>query len=103
MSAFDTSKFRAMGKGDPGQNKDIFAKSGGLLGKMKMNKQIDKMPLKPVQQEYIKQVMAKYQRYGKRGITREEFNQGMDEMARNTGDPIKRIDIERIKRHFERF
>lgn len=100
MSAFDTSKYRA--KGGSGQKKDIFAKSGGMIGKRRLNRQVDRMAFSPVQQEYIKQVMAKYHRFGKRGVTREEFNQGLDEMARNTRDPIKRIDIDRIRRHFER-
>ena len=99
MSPFSTSKYRS---GDSGQKptRDIFSRTGGRLGKVKLNRRISRLPLNRTQKEYVKQVMAKYDTFGSRGVTRKEFHKGLDEMARNQRDPITRKHIEKIKKHF---
>ena len=97
---FNTSRFRKVGniRGE-GAKPDIFEKGGKIYGK-RASKRISKLPLSRMQKEYVKQVMAKHDRPGSRGITREEFLHGLDEMERNPRDPVTRKDVERIKKHF---
>lgn len=84
-------------KGKP----DIFSRSGGRLSMSQFNQIFSRMPLRDIEREYVKRVMERFdQPYYSQGLTREEFNKGLDEMLRNTRDTIGRETIERIKRHF---
>lgn len=80
---------------------DVFSRSGGRLSMNQFNRIFSRMPLRDIEREYVKRVMERFdQPYFSRGITREEFQKGLDEMLRNTRDPIGRGTIERIKKHF---
>ncbi|MDO8558074.1 MAG: hypothetical protein Q7S09_02715 [bacterium] len=80
---------------------DTFSRNAGRLSRQQMDEHISRMPMFQHDQEYIKQVMGKFDIAGySQGITREEFHKGLDEMAKNTRDPIDLQKIERIKTHF---
>ena len=101
MAIFNTSRFRRVGNlRGKDASPDIFKQRGGKLYGKRLNRRINGLPLSHTQKEYVKQVMAKHDRPGSRGITREEFLYGLDEMARNTNDSIRQEDIKRIKEHF---
>jgi len=98
MVLFDTSKYRRENKPIRDRAKrDIFSSYGGKISKKRLNRRLDRMPLNTIQKEYVKQVMSKHDRYGSRGITREEFQEGLKEMEVNVRDPIKKEHIRRIK------
>ena len=100
MSPFNTSKYRSMNKAAQKPTRDVFSRTGGRLGKVKLNRRISRLPLSRIQQEHVKAVMAQFDYFGSAGVTRAEFHKGLDEMARNQRDPVTRKHIERIKKHF---
>ncbi len=101
MGLFNTSKYRNIKNIRQGSSKpDIFKQRGGKLYKRRVDRRINRLPITRTQKEYVKQVMSKYDRPGSRGVTREEFLSGLDEMAKNTKDSIKQSEIKRIKEHF---
>jgi len=98
---FNASRFRKSGGGGMRSGKpDIFKPGGGKLYKARFQRRVGRLPLSRMQKEYVKQVMAKYDRPGSKGITRGEFMAGLDEMAKNTNDNIRQQEIKRIKEHF---
>jgi len=101
MAFLKTSKFRDAKNIRPGSNKrDIFSLRGGVLYKKRMNNRIDRLPLDETEKEYVKQVIAKHDRPGSKGVTREEFLYSLDEMAKNNRDTIQKDQIEKIKKYF---
>jgi len=102
MPMFNTSRFRKAENigGEDATKPDVFSRKGRLY-KTPMEKRIGKIPLSKTQKEYVKEVMAKYDRPESKGVTREEFLHGLDEMAKDKTNPIKQRDIEKIKRRFK--
>ena len=83
------------------KSNNIFSKHGGKLTRKQFEQRLKRVPLQSWQREYVKRVMERFDepRYS-RGITEKEFNEGLDEMAKNTKDRIEHKHIERIKKHF---
>lgn len=102
MSPFNTSKYRSTNQ--PGQPirplRDAFSRYGGRISSKRLARKIDRTPLSRTQREYVKQVMAKYDKFGSIGVTRKEFKEGLHEMEINTRDSIKKKELENIKKHF---
>jgi len=65
---------------------------------------VDRMPgLRPWQKEYVKRVMERFDQPNfSRGVTRDEFNQALDEMEKNTRDPLEKDHIKRIREYFDK-
>ena len=91
---------RSGSKDNEKPRRDIFSRHGGKVTKKLFDQHINKLPLHVWQREYVKQVMEKHNTIYSRGITRQEFHQGLDEMAKNTRDPIRERKIKRLKKHF---
>lgn len=101
MALFNASKYHRENKPIRDRAKrDVFSSYGGKISKKRLDRRLDRMPLNRTQKEYVKQVMAKHDRYDSRGITREEFHEGLKEMESNVRDPVKKEHIRRIKEHF---
>ena len=92
--------FNNKSSGDKNPRRDIFSRHGGKITKKLFDQHISRLPLRPAQREYVKQVMEKHNARYSIGITREEFHKGLDEMAKNTRDSIKEREIRRLKKHF---
>lgn len=85
------------------KRRDIFDKYGGKLTREQFKRHMWNVPMRTVDKEYVKRVMEKFDvPYYSRGITKEEFHKGLDQMLKNTRDPIGRRGIERLKKYFER-
>jgi len=102
---FNASKYRAKSQTNQGikptvQKRDSFSLYGGKMSSKRLQRLIDRARLTQTQREYAKQVMAKHDRYGSKGVTKKEFQSGLDEMLSNTRDPIKQKDIETLKKQF---
>lgn len=84
--------------------RDVFSRYGGRLTPEQLKREMWRVPLRPEEREYVKRVMERFdQPYFSRGITREEFYKGLEEMTKNLQDPISPEEVERIKKYFERF
>ncbi len=72
------------------------------MSRQQMDQYIDLVTLLPEDREYVKRVMERFDisTYSM-GVTREEFFQGLDEMAKNPNDPITPEEAERIKERFK--
>lgn len=79
----------------------IFSKHGGKLTRKQFEQRLKRVPLQSWRKEYVKRVMEKFDepRYS-RGITEEEFNKGLEAMAKNPRDSINKTHIARIRKHF---
>ena len=84
----------------------VFRKYGGRMTSEDFNRHIDKSILRKVQKEYVKEIMGKfdkpYEHRPDRRITEQEFQQGLREMVKDFQGPIKREDVETLKKHFGR-
>ncbi|HEY4475916.1 MAG: hypothetical protein UY78_C0028G0007 [Parcubacteria group bacterium GW2011_GWA1_53_13] len=81
---------------------DAFSRYGGSMSREQMNQYIDLVTLTPEEREYAKRIMERFDIAAySMGITREEFFQGLDEMANNPNDPIDPQEVERIKERFK--
>ena len=81
-----------------GSSDDAFSRHGGKLSQAQLLEHIREMPIDSWEQQYrIKQIMKKFDDPAYiRGITREEFYQGLDDMTNDIGS----TDLERIREHF---
>ncbi|MBI4123106.1 MAG: hypothetical protein HY458_01940 [Parcubacteria group bacterium] len=81
---------------------DTFSRYGGRMSRQQFEQYINTVTLLPEEREYVKRVMERFDipTYSM-GITREEFFQGLDEMAKNPNDPITPEETERIKERFK--
>ena len=83
---------------------DAFSIHGGRLTSQQMQEYINRIPLQPDEREYVKRVMERfdqaYEPWANKYITREEFQKGLDEMAKNPSDPITPKEAEWVKKHF---
>ncbi len=79
---------------------NIFGKHGGKFTRKQFARRLRSVPLQSRQKEYVESVMERFDARHSRGITEEEFHEGLDEMAKNPKDRIDRKHIERIKKHF---
>ena len=71
------------------------------MSRQQMEQYINLVTLLPEEREYVKRVMERFDipTYSM-GVTREEFFQGLDEMAKNPSDPITPEEANRIKQRF---
>lgn len=79
---------------------DAFSRNSGKLSKRQFEQYLNRVPLRSSQKEYIKRVMEKFNTSYSRGITKEEFYKGLDEMAKNPRDHITSKHIELLKKYF---
>lgn len=80
---------------------NVFNRHGGKITREQLAWQVDRIPsFQPWEREYIKRVLERYDTDTNRYITREEFFQGLEEMAKNDKDPITPEEVERIKKAF---
>ena len=81
---------------------DAFSNYGGRMSRQQFEQYINTVTLLPEEREYVKRLMERFDisTYSM-GITREEFFQGLDEMAKNPNDPITPEEAERIKQRFQ--
>ncbi|HEY4511108.1 MAG TPA: hypothetical protein VJG29_01930 [Candidatus Paceibacterota bacterium] len=81
---------------------DAFSNYGGRMSHQQFEQYINTVTLLPEEREYVKRLMERFDipSYSM-GITREEFFQGLDEMAKNPNDPITPEEAERIKQRFQ--
>ena len=82
------------------KSNNIFSKHGGKLTRKQFEQRLKRVPLQSWQREYVKRVMEKFNTHYSKGITREEFHAGLDEMAKNPHDRIDSKHIDLIKKHF---
>lgn len=81
--------------------RDVFSRYGGRLTQQQFEQRMQRVPLRSENKEYVKRVMERFDNpHYSRGITKEEFQKGLDEMLKNTRDPIDRQKLERLKKHF---
>lgn len=79
---------------------DAFSRHGGRLSKRQFEQYLNRVPLQSWDREYVKRVMEKFNTSYSRGITRDEFHKGLDEMAKNPRDRINKTKIALIKKYF---
>ncbi len=80
---------------------DAFSRYGGMMSRQQMDQYIGLLTLTQEEREYVRRVMERFDTSYSMGITREEFFQGLDEMAKNPNDPIDPQEVERIKERFK--
>ena len=82
---------------------DVFSRYGGRLTGQQFRKRMRRIRMQPRhKKEYVERVMERFDTAPhSRGITRQEFEKGLDEMAKNTRDPIDRENVERLRKHFK--
>jgi hypothetical protein len=78
----------------------LFKQYGGRMTTRQIEQFLNRMTMHPWEREYIKRVFERYHSPVSPHITEEEFKQGLDEMLKNTRDPVERNRIEQIKRKF---
>jgi hypothetical protein len=78
----------------------LFKRYGGRMTTQQIDQLINQMSMHPWEKEYVKRVFERYHSPTSPHVTEEEFKQGLDEMLKNTQDPIERNRIEQIKRKF---
>ena len=101
MGFFTSRPSRKDNKLKKGSGSDIFKRHGGKLTRQQLARYMWQIPLRPQEKEYVKRVMERFdQPHYSRWITREEFEKGLEEMAKNPYDPIDRKEVERLKRYF---
>jgi len=100
MIPFNTTKYRGMSKSSKEISSDMFATLTGPLGKKKLESRISKLALGPREMEYVNNVILKHNKYGRRAITKRTFLRGLEDLADSTDDPMRRIEIERLRRRF---
>jgi Ca2+-binding EF-hand superfamily protein len=83
--------------------RDFFSRHGygGRISPRRFAVKMRSMPMRPVEKEYVKSVMRKFDAPFSRGITKKEFMEGLDEMKKNKRDRITEREIKRIKKHFQ--
>ncbi|MEA3453228.1 MAG: hypothetical protein U9Q96_02765 [Patescibacteria group bacterium] len=86
-----------------GSGRNFFDRSryGGKISSKGFGVKMRSMRLRPVEKEYVKSVMEKFDSHHSRGITKEEFLQGLDEMKANKRDNISDAEVEKLRKHFE--
>ena len=57
--------------------------------------------MKAFQKEYVTRLMERYHSSTSRGITKQEFEQGLQELRTNKKDRVTERDIEKIKKAFK--
>ena len=80
---------------------DAFSRYGGMMSRQQMDQYIGLVSLTPEEREYVRRLMERFDTPYSVGVTREEFFQGLDEMANNPNDPIDPQEVERIKERFK--
>ena len=78
----------------------LFQRYGGRMTTQQIERLLDQMSMHPWEKEYVKRVFERYHSPTSPHITEKEFEQGLNEMLRNTRDPVERNRIEQIKRKF---
>jgi len=78
----------------------FFQKYGGRMTTQQIERLLNQIPMHPWEREYVKRVFERYHSPVSPHITEEEFKRGLDEMLKNTQDPVERNRIEQIKRKF---
>jgi hypothetical protein len=82
--------------------KNLFSRQGGRpISQRRFNQRMMYARLRPAEKEYVKSVMKKFDAPYTRGITKEEFNKGLDEMKKNKRDRITDREIKHIKDAFK--
>ena len=79
---------------------DAFSRNNGKLSKKQFERYLHQVPLQTWEREYVKRVMEKFNTSWSRGISKDEFLKGLDEMAKNPHDQIDANEIKRIKKYF---
>ncbi len=79
---------------------DAFSRNAGKLSKRQFEQYLNRVPLQSWEKEYVKRVMEKFNTSYSLGITREEFQKGLDEMAKNPRNRINKTKIAQIKKYF---
>ena len=103
---FNSSKKSNSKEGEDKNDLKFFDRYGDRILRRDLERHINRIPFQNHEREYIKAVMAKfdtpYEPASKRYITKEEFLQGLDEMAQNSKDSISVGEVERIKKYFSK-
>lgn len=103
MAVFGSSRSNKGGSQNKKPQRDVFSRYGGRLTQRQFEQRMHRVPLRPEDKEYVKRVMERFDNpHYSRGITKDEFQKGLDEMLKNTRDPIDRQKIERLREHFEK-
>lgn len=82
------------------QKPSLFSRYGGRMTTNQINQILDRKPMHPWEKEYLKRVIERYHNPVSPHITEEEFRQALDEMQKNTRDPVERNRIEDLKKTF---
>ena len=72
-----------------------------MMSRQQMEQYVGLLTLTPEEREYVTRTLERFDTAYSVGITREEFFQGLDEMAKNPNDPIDPQEVERIKERFK--
>lgn len=74
----------------------------GKFTKREIERKVGKMPLTRSEKEYVKQVFGGYDYPSSKGVTKEEYKKGMEEMKKNTRDSINDRKLKIIERHLKK-
>lgn len=81
--------------------RDVFDRYHGKMTKKEMDWYLERTPLRNTEREYVKSVMDRFDEpHYSRGITREEFKRGLEEMEKDKRDSMDKRKIERVRQHF---
>lgn len=81
-------------------SKSLFNQYGGRMTLGQIDRIISQKAIHPWAKEYIKRVIERYHSPVSPHITEEEFKRGLEEMAKNTNDPVEKRHIEDLKKTF---
>lgn len=82
------------------QSSSLFKRYGGRMTVDRINQMLNQKSMHPWEREYIKRVIERYHSPVSPHITEQEFRQALDEMLKNTRDPVERNRIEELKKMF---
>ena len=82
----------------------VFRKNGGRMSRQEFNLHVDKSLLNQTQKEYVKELMAKfdkpYEQHPDREITEAEFQEGLRQLEKDFQSPLGKAQVEMVRTHF---
>lgn len=79
---------------------NFFQRYGGRMTTGQLNQFLNRMTMYPWEKEYVKRVFERYHHPTSPHITEKEFKSALEEMAKNTKDPVQIKRIKELKKRF---
>lgn len=81
-------------------SRNLFSQYGGRMTLNQINQLLNGTTMRPYEREYIKRTIERYHSPVSPHITEQEMRQSLQEMTKNTNDPVQLDLVEKLKKTF---